>query len=588
MCGIVGMSWKDEKRIRRMSSLIAHRGPDDSGIFSDDAVTLGHRRLSIIDVSERGHQPMIDENGYAIVFNGEIYNYQEIKDELTDYHFRTGSDTEVVLAAYQAWGASCVERFNGMWALCLYDPHERRLFLSRDRFGKKPLYYTMDEGLVFSSELKALMEVEGCDIDQEAFNETMTYRFAFGERTICKGIQSFLPGHSMLYDLSEKRITSYGPYYTVRIRHYKGSFEQAKRRTYSLVQDAVAKRMVADVPVGAFLSGGIDSSIVCHCARKHNPDLNTFSIGFDTTNELSFAKLMAERLGTRHHEFVIDKDSVLEHLDDMVYHMDEPIGADPGFLPIFVLSKEVRKHNKVVLSGDGADEIFLGYDRYKLFHYGRWLRHFALFDGGNEILKRLRAMRSRDDFSAFLAITRVFEPRELERMGVAEAYDRRAWDVGGTVMQRMQHFDIMNLLPRDFFMKADKMSSAFGLEQRCPYMDYRLVEFALSLPRRFKLRGWNEKHVLKEAFRGEMPREIWERRKHGFNVPIDYWFEHSLGERLRGLVGKKNHKLYNTDFALELLEELRTAEGGFKARNIIAQKLWTLLVFEMWYERFVM
>ncbi|USN45002.1 MAG: asparagine synthase (glutamine-hydrolyzing) [Candidatus Woesearchaeota archaeon] len=595
MCGINGFSSEDRRLISVMNRTIAHRGPDDTGVLVSNGISLGHTRLSIIDLSIKGHQPMsYARKGkiYVITFNGEIYNYKQLRKELSSagHTFRSNSDTEIIMAAYDAWGSSCVSRFRGIWAFCIHDIVKKELFFSRDRFGQKPLYYAEVGGvLYFSSEIKSLMKGPiPKELDKLALREYFSYRAPFFDRTLFSSVKTLLPGHNLVYDLKKKKITSYKQYYKLKLRVPPQTFSQAKEQAFSLIENAVKERMVADVPVATFLSGGLDSSIVTAFAKRENKNLHTFSVGFDTTNELSYASRVAKYLETEHHEYTLDKDSALSYLDEMMYHMDEPIGADPGFLPIFVLSKKVHAFNKVILSGDSADEVFGGYDRYKFVHYGKLLKHVALHPTTHELVKRLHAMRGKTTFNAFMEANRVFETKELNDLGIREAFDRDVWNMAlQNDFQRMQYVDVVQLLPKDLLMKADKMSSAFGLEQRAPFMDYRVVEFGLSLPTRWKLNLLTEKYILKKTFANIIPREIIERSKHGFNVPIDYWFTHALGDKLRVLVKKSTHGLYNKELIYKLLEQIKTAPGGFKARNIIAQKLWTVLVFEMWYEKYV-
>lgn len=589
MCGINGFNFEDKSLINIMNNTIKHRGPDDDGFETFDNLSLGQVRLSIIDLSKKGHQPMNYKN-LQIVFNGEIYNFKQIRTQLKKkgYKFKSNSDTEVILASYLEWGAECVKKFEGMWTFCIYDKKNNQLFLSRDRFGKKPLYYYLkDNKFIFSSEIKAILKTGiKYQINKIALSEFFTYRFTFEYKTLIEDIFNFKPAHNMIFDLNKNKILSYEKYYELNLKEDNITFKDAKKKLFNLIDGSVKKRMFSDVPVATLLSGGIDSSIVTYFAKKYNPNLNTFSIGFDTTNELSYAKLVAKAIGTNHYEFKINKDNILDYLNDMIYHMDEPIGADPGFLPIFILSKEVSKFNKVVLSGDGADEIFTGYDRYKLLHYGKYLKKFTLLKSSNQIIKRLNAMKNKTDFESFIEITRVFETCELEILGINETISDEFWPKENMcLLNKAQIFDIKNLLPKDFFMKADKMSSAFGLEQRTPFMDKKIVEFGLNLPIKYRLNGWNEKYILKQIAKDILPKKIFKRRKHGFNVPIDYWFENTLGDLLIQLLDRNKHNLYNKHYVYELLEYLKFAKGGFKARNVIAQKLWTVLVFEMWYER---
>ena len=589
MCGIIGFNWKDRKLIKKAADIIKYRGPDDSGYFSDDFISLGHRRLSIIDLSRKAKQPM-KRLQYQIIFNGEIYNYKEVKDQLKEYSFQTNSDTEVIIYAYDKWKEKCLEKFNGMFALCIYDNQNKELFLARDRFGIKPLYF-MDKKnkFVFSSELKSILDFIGKkSIDPVALQQFFNFRFTLGDKTLVKDIKKFLPGYYMIYDLKNKKEKRYCRYYALKKqKNTQKSYVQAKKELHDRLKKSIERRMVADVPVACFLSGGIDSSIIASLAKKQNPRLNTFSIGFDTTNELPFAQITARHLKTNHHEFKISRHSILKYLDEMIYHMDEPIG-DPGFLPIFVLSKQVKKFNKVVLSGDGGDEVFCGYDRYKMLHYGLKLRHLALIDFNNDILKRLKKMRNKTDYAAFFEIIRLFDDEELKKLQIAKYNAVQYWsNKYKAPATNAQDFDIQTLLPNDFFMKADKMSSAFGLEQRVPFLDHELVEFAFSLPLSYKLRLWREKTVLKDTFKKVLPKQITNRRKHGFDVPIDYWFKNVLGDKLKALLRSNNHKLYNKTYILKLLEKAKKTGRNYKMNFILAQKLWSILMFEMWYERFI-
>lgn len=587
MCGICGLGWKDERLIKRMTKKLNHRGPDGHGTWTAPGASLGHTRLAIIDLSKRGAQPMRRGN-LTITFNGEIYNYKAIKEELeaAGKKFTSGSDTEVLLAAYERWDEGMLDRLNGMFAFCIYDRKKRELFLARDRFGIKPLYYTQtSKGIAFASEISSLREVMGKSaIEENGLRQFFTFRFTLGETTMLKDVKKLLPGHWMRVKPASKK-TEIKRWYQLKEQPLQDRpFSWWKRELRCHVEKAVERRMVADVPVSAFLSGGIDSSVITLLAKRHNEALNTFSMGFDTTNELRYAQTVAKSVWTNHRELTLDKETILQHLDGMVAHMDEPIG-DPGFLPVYVLSKEVAKHNKVVLSGDGGDEILTGYDRYKLLKHGWHLRGMAFTDFGSDIGARLKAMRGKDEYGAFLEIIRLFDTEELERLGVKE-WDARPWwkeAIGRTKVERAQSFDILTLLPGDFFMKADKMSSAWGLEQRVPFMDHELVEFAFSMPLKHKLQVWNEKKALKKAFKNDLPRAIIKRHKHGFNVPIDHWFKTTLGKRLRELLKKSDHGLYDKKYALELLKRMKSKGTNYKENFMIAQKLWSILVFELWY-----
>ncbi len=587
MCGIIGFNWKNSKLINKQTKILIHRGPDDIGSFTDNNISLGHTRLSIIDLSKKGHQPM-SAFGYVISFNGEIYNYKELKKDLQEYKFKSKSDTEVILAAYDKWGSTCLNKFNGQFAFCIYNKNKKELFLARDRFGIKPLYFiNKNKKIIFSSEIKALLDfLDKKEIDKEALSQFFNFRFTLGEKTLIKDILKFKPAYYMIYDLKNKKIKKYSKYYWLKKQIIKNKplkyYENKLEKTF---EKSIKRRMVADVPVACFLSGGIDSSIITYLAKKHNKKLNTFSIGFDTTNELPFAKIISNHLNTQHYEFKINKLNMLDYLEQMIYYMDEPIG-DPGFLPIFILSRETSKYNKVVLSGDGGDEVFCGYDRYKLYKYGLSLRNLALFNSKNDILKRIKKMEGKNNYAAFFEVIRLFDDEELEKLKIKKFNGNKFWkEKYKNSLINAQEFDINTLLPNDFFMKCDKMSSAFGLEQRVPFLDHELVEFAFSIPLKYKLKLLNEKYILKQTFKNKLPKKIINRKKHGFDVPIDYWFKDNLGLKLKKLLDQSNHKLYNKEYIYFLIKKIRKKSNkNYKLNFILAQKLWSILVFEMWYK----
>jgi asparagine synthase (glutamine-hydrolysing) len=604
MCGICGFNYRDAELLARMSSSLAHRGPDDEGTFADDHVSLGHRRLSIIDVSARGRQPMTSEDGsLVLIYNGEVYNFREIRAELSKegYRFRSETDSEVVLAAFHRWGKESLSRLNGMFAFAIYDRVRAKLFLARDRLGVKPLYYSWDGAkLLFASELKALL---GNGVRPRlhipALAQFFTYRFNYGSQTVLENVHKLPPGHFLSFDLGSGRVEELSPWWKLPLGDdRKENLTELARELRRLLEDSVERRLVADVPLGFFLSGGLDSSIVTGIAARTGARLKTFSAGFDTTNELPFARVAARHFGSEHHEVRIG-DEALELLDDMVYHMDEPVG-DAAFLATLILSREARKEVKVVLAGEGADELFAGYERYKFTVYGSALSLLvpgflksslarAPFptENGRRLL-RVLAEETRE--GRYLEVIRLFSKDELEELAVAASGTNGAWGAAlpdVDLLKAIQFFDVHTVLPNDFFLKADKMSSAFGLEERVPFLDYRVVELAFQMPSSAKLRRCDEKHVLKRAFEDLLPREILRRRKHGFDVPMDHWLRGALGQRLKKLLSEDAHDLYRKEPVLDLLERFRSSRGSYRGSFYAAQKLWSVLVFELWYRRFV-
>ena len=604
MCGISGFNFPDEPLIGAMNRSMAHRGPDHGDVFVDDAVSLGHRRLSIIDLSAASHQPMTDASSEVwLTYNGEIYNFRELRQRLEKEGvvFRSHGDSEVLLHAYRQWGVPFLRDLNGMFALAIYDRPRGRLLLARDPFGIKPLYYYWDgRRFLFASEIKALLEHPiPRKLHAGALSEFLTFRFTVGQQTLFENVYKITPGSYLVYDLRAARIEETGTFWQPPAEgDLDGDDEALARRLKELLLEAVRIRLVADVPLGFFLSGGIDSTVVVAAARELGAEVKAFSAGFDTTNELPFARIAAARFAHSFQEIHIG-DEALGLMEDVVYHMDEPVG-DAAFLAVYVLAREASRAVKVVLAGEGADELLAGYDRYKAFLYGGQLSRVVpggLARLGAEHLSEnparvLRILGEKDAARRYLEVIRLFSADELVRLGVPEAAGATA--AGGVnglfesdPVRAAQIFDLRTLLPNDFFLKADKMTSAWGLEMRVPFLDPRLVDFSLRLPRRAKLRGWNEKYLLKRAFAGALPEAIVRRRKHGFNVPQDLWLRGPLYEPLRRMLSDRAHGCYDAVPALALLERFRAGGGGYKSSFHDAQKLWSLYVFELWYRRFL-
>jgi asparagine synthase (glutamine-hydrolysing) len=603
MCGISGFSFRDEPLIGAMNRSQAHRGPDHGAVFVDDAVSLGHRRLSIIDLSAASHQPMtVETSDVWLTYNGEIYNFRELRARLEreGVKFRSSGDSEVLLQAYRQWGVSFLRELNGMFALGIYDRPRGRLLLARDPFGIKPLYYYWDgRQFLFASEIKALLEHPiPRKLHAGALSEFLTFRFTVGAQTLFQDVFKLTPGSYLVYDLRAGRIAEEGNFWRPPEEGDLDGDDQAlARRLKDLLVESVRIRLVADVPLGFFLSGGIDSTVVVAAARELGAEVKAFSAGFDTTNELPFARIAAARFAHSFQEIHIGDDA-LSLMGDVVYHMDEPVG-DAAFLAVYVLAREASRAVKVVLAGEGADELLAGYDRYKAFFYGGQLSR--LVPGGlarmgaghlsENPARILRILGEKDPARRYLEVIRLFSADELVAMGVPEAAGAAAAGGVNGLFERdpvraAQIFDMRTLLPNDFFLKADKMTSAWGLEMRVPFLDPHVVDFSLRLPRKAKLRGWNEKYLLKRAFAGALPEAIVRRRKHGFNVPQDLWLRGPLYEPLRKLLSERAHGCYDAAPALALLERFRAGGGSYKSSFHDGQKLWSLYVFELWYRRF--
>jgi len=598
MCGIAGFNWKDQSTIEAMADAMKHRGPDDRGSYIDDKVSLGHTRLSILDLSQKGHQPMHFEN-LAIVFNGEIYNFQEIREELESfgYKFTSGTDTEVILTAYHRWGEKCVEKFNGMWAFCIYDKVKQTLFLSRDRFGIKPVYYYFDgRRFIFASELKAIKKHNiTLETDPAGVNFFFYQKYIGGDLTIYKNCRKLKPSESLLFDLNARKLTV--------SKHYDLENEIEKRRSIAIdqrlamvediLQDAVLKRLIADVPVGSFLSGGVDSSLVSAIVSRHKKDFDTFSIGFrdQSYNELEFSKAVAEHIKTAHHYEYMDVSEDI--IQQVIGEMDEPFG-DSSVFPTYLLSKITRQKVTVSLSGDGGDEVFGGYDTYRAYKLARFMpsplvslsRYLvgAIPPSDKKVTLGFKMKRFVRDFDAGC------NRRHLNWMGTFVEAGReqllggcfipcdRFIDCGDEdSLLSVQLNDIHNYLAEDILKKVDLASMLVSLEARVPYLDYRLVPLVLSLPEKYKIRRLTTKWLLKKIAGRYLPRRIAHRPKKGFTVPVSSWIKTS--DLIREFLTNRSYYqpgLLNYDYAQRLFDE----HVGRQQDN--ARELWLIFVFNYW------
>jgi asparagine synthase (glutamine-hydrolysing) len=622
VCGIAGFAGNndrlsDDERtevLERMCRVIRHRGPDDQGSLVAAGVALGMRRLSIIDLAG-GHQPISGEDGsVTVVFNGEIYNYREIQAELEakGHTFRTSSDTETIVHSYEEYGAACVDQLRGMFAFALWDESKRRLFIARDRLGKKPLYYTLTRQgtLIFGSELKSLLQHPETEreIDKEALDTYLSFGYVPDPLSIFRGIFKLPPGHHLTFAEGRVHIEEYWDlhYEVVAQRPEEDYLEELR----SLLDEAVRLRLVADVPLGAFLSGGVDSSTIVGLMSQHTSQpVKTFSIGFaeDGYDELKYARLAAERFGTDHHEFIVTPE-ICHIVDELAWHLDEPF-ADSSAIPTYAVSKLAREHVKVVLSGDGGDELFAGYSRYGIdrsrsgfsrlprvvrnglmqplsrnLPHGAWGRNYL----HNIALDPLN--RYLDSISFFSSLSK----RSLYSSGfrshlnghnkAAAIFSQYAGSVtSGEPVDTLMYLDTKTYLPGDILTKVDRMSMAVSLEARVPLLDHKLVEFVTKIPAGLKIKGPVTKHIFKRAVRGLVPDEILDRPKQGFGLPIQKW----INQELRGYIR-------------DVLFDQRTRERGYfnashvgllynehdRGRRDNTGQLWTLFMLELWHRAF--
>ena len=616
MCGIAGIvRWNDEPvfehEIRAMCDLMVHRGPDDHGVYVAPGVGIGMRRLSIIGL-DTGHQPMSNEDRTIwVVFNGEIYNYASLRHDLQQrgHLFKTTSDTECLVHLYEEHGRALVDHLRGMFAFAIWDGNNRELLLARDRLGIKPLYYTESRhGLIFASELKPILQCHGVDraLDWEAVGHLLTFLATPSERSIVAGIRKLEPARVATARAGEP----------IRIdRYWDVTFQPDERaseaelieRLRALLEESVALHRVSDVPVGAFLSGGIDSSaVVATLARQHYEPVKTFSIGFseDGFDELTHARDVAARFGTDHYDLVVRPD-VVAIVEDLTWYLDEPFG-DTSAIPTYMVSKLAAAHVKVVLTGDGGDEVFAGYERYLVEEreqsfdaLPRPLRRAAGAVGtmlpagtrGKRFLQHLAL----DGARRYVDASTMFRDDDLRRLLQPDAYRMVATNPGAERaaqsmatfdndwLSAVQRWDLAAYLPQDILTKVDRMTMAHSIEARPPLIDHRLVEFAATVPARYRLHNGRTKHLFKQAMRGVLPDHIIDRPKQGFAVPLAQWLRKDLATFARDILLSPTARERGL-FDLRHVERLLQLND--RGRNLDLQ-LWTILSLELWCRRFL-
>jgi asparagine synthase (glutamine-hydrolysing) len=627
MCGIAGLFDLKGKRdfprdlVTRMSDVQFHRGPDEGGYHFEPGVALAHRRLSIIDVAT-GQQPLFNEDGsVCVVFNGEIYNFQELVPELQalGHVFRTHSDTEVIVHAWEAWGEACVTRFRGMFAFALWDRNRETLFLARDRLGVKPLFYAQltDGSFAFGSELKVLMAHPGLDrrIDPLAVEEYFALGYAAEPRTIFKGAAKLDPGHTLTLRRGQP-VPASRPYWDVRFSlDNRISFEDAQAELDARLHESIRLRMISEVPLGAFLSGGVDSSaVVATMADLSGGPVNTCSIAFDDPafNESEFAAMVAERYHTNHHLETVKSDD-FDLIDTLAALYDEPY-ADSSAIPTYRVCELARKHVTVSLSGDGGDESFGGYRRYRLHLMEQRMRDalpYGLRRPVFGLLGRLypkadwapRVFRAKTTFQAlardsveayFHSVSiirdemraRMFSPafqRELGGYNALEVFRRHAAQAGtDDPLAQIQYLDLKTYLVGDINTKVDRASMAHSLEVREPLMDHPLVEWLATLPNDMKIRGQEGKFLFKKSLESRLPNEVLYRPKMGFAVPLARWFRGPLKQRVRDALGSPvmaDAGIFDMDLLGRLVTDHQSGRRDYSA------PLWTLMMFEAFLKR---
>ena len=598
MCGICGFNWKGEKKLKAIADLMNHRGPEQEGYYTDANVSIGHKRLSIIDVSKKGKQPMVNETGDVLItFNGEIYDYNVLRKELVGkgHKFTSKTDTEVIIHAYEEYGHKCLERLNGQFAFCIYDKKKGELFLARDRLGIRPLYYYAEKNsFVFASELKCLLEsgVVPKEIDKYSLNHYLMFGYSPRNKSIVKSAKKLDPGNYLVYNIEKKKIVTLEPYWKIKFNTIKSYNEKKIIRTIrEKLEESVRLRMVADRPVGAFLSGGLDSSLIVALMSKHTKNLETFSIGFtyEEFDESHYAELVAKKFGTKHHQMKFTSKDIQKLLPELIYYYDEPF-ADPSAIPTLLLAMVAKKYVTVSLSGTGGDELFAGYKRYQ--HYAMlrnvlkvpFIKEFTSFAssiGRTEMLDKVRMVfEEPKDYMMYPKLFSYFDKYCL-------SLDTRVFNdfkkhFSNNNVNDAFCFDQSEYLPNDLLYKEDIACMAHSLEGRFPFLDHNLVEFANSLPIKAKMRGKTVKYLLKKAAEGILPNEVIYRTKQSFSVPFNHYFRKEL-----------------KDFAYDIIFNF---EGYDYYDKIKVKKCWTahqknerdythlfltLIVFNLWYGKWM-
>lgn len=630
MCGITGIytfnmvGGFNMINIAKATEELSSRGPDVQDIYHNDHVGLGHRRLSIIDTSAEANQPMWDETGrYCIIFNGEIYNYKELKDQMISdgVSFRTQSDTEVLLKLFIKKGEAALQELNGFFVFAIYDKEERSVFIARDRFGIKPLLYYQDEDkFLFASEMKSLMAY-GLEknLNYESLYHYLQLNYIPAPHTILKGVLKLMPGHyikvmqgevvkSQWYELLKGKCET------------SDNYDTRKKKLFELLEQSVQKRLVADVPLGSFLSGGVDSSVVAALAAKQKPDLHTFSIGFPDEpffDETEYARLVAKKIGTEHTVFSLTNNDLFKHLDNILDYIDEPF-ADSSAIAVYILSQETRKHATVALSGDGADEMFAGYNKhaafYRMLNPGIAEKLVGSLNPLWSILPKSRntkitnTFRQLHRFSAGMKLSPaerywtwaglVDQKNALNLMSANSRQELNSylWEKdkqeqlkflkNGATMNDILYQDMHLVLPNDMLTKVDLMSMANSLEVRVPFLDHEVVEYVFSLPDEDKINKDIRKKILQDTFKGILPTELYNRPKKGFEVPLLKWFRKEMkGKIVDDLLADhfiEQQGVFNVKAIRKLKKKLFSSNPG----DVHAQ-IWGLIVFQNWWKRYI-
>jgi len=606
MCGIVGFNWQDEKKIRSLACLLEHRGPEQEGFHVRDGVSIGHKRLRIIDLSEKGRQPIYNEDRtICITYNGEIFNFQELRQILqkAGHKFQSQTDTEVLVHGYEEWGTSLLERINGQFAFCIFDKTKNIFFIARDRLGIKPLYYYCDQKrFIFGSELKVFLK---SDIERQISKKALNYYLLFGNtpsgQSILENVKKVLPGTYIIYDLTTRKIKESRRYWTLTFSPDESISEsEVKEQIIQRLDQSVKMQLISDVPLGAFLSGGVDSSIIVALMRKYVKDLNTFSIKFDIPgyDESRYAKIISDRFQTKHHEIEFNAESVKNLISELPYYYDEPFG-DPSMIPTCLVCRVAKKYVTVSLSGTGGDELFAGYPRHIELRLLKQLNHLPaiakkLLSSSvlalnvllrNDKLNKLQTFigPTEDTWALYLKLfSYMFRDKYEQMEKLAEfSYLKVHFKYDDDVTNAL-NFDTNEYLPDCLLTKEDRASMAVTLEVRVPFLDHTLVEFAAKIPSRLKIKRTEKKYILKKAFSDILPRKILYRRKQGFGVPLVHYFRNELKDfAYKEIFDSGEFDYYDKNFLENLWQKHQKRHADY------SRLFWSIIMFNLWYRKWM-
>jgi len=630
MCGICGFNWSDKSLLKQMTNILYHRGPDEEGYYIDTKISLGVRRLKIIDL-HTGRQPIYNEDkSICVIFNGEIYNYKQLREDLEKkgHKFYTNTDTEVIVHAYEESKEECLNKFNGMFGLALWDSNEKKLFLAVDRLGIKPLYYTMiGQKFLFASEIKSLLQYDEVkrEVNKKALIDYLTFRYTPSNQTIFNGIRKLSPGHFLVFYNNQTQEKKYWELNTNDV--LDKSEDWYAKMVLKHLEGSVSLQMVSDVPLGVYLSGGLDSSVIVALAKRASDfEIKTFSIGFEDErfDETRYSRLLAEHYSTDHNELIVKSDSI-NYLPKVIWHLDD-IDSDPTLLAQYLLSEFAKKKVKVVLAGEGADELFGGYDESKFLTFAERYAKYIPYMLGKSLVSGVRILPDKvlDNFFQFtsslgekgkerlsqftdslnnrersyMLLTSFFSDTEKQDLYSDELcqfekenadYERQISPYfknakRDNILNKIMYLDIKRRLPYHLLHALDKTAMANSVESRTPFLDHNLVEFSFTIPDSLKLKGINQKYILKKAVSGLIPKEILKRKKHPFVSPGYILFKENIKNIFEKVFSKSNIS-NGKYFKYEPIKKI--IHNYDKSRFYYDRQLWSLLSFDVWHKIYI-